>query len=339
MGGAERVISILANHFRDKGMTVEIVLLLNNSVKHELRENIKIIDLHGKYESYRKNVLFWYKNIRKHLKSSKPDRVVSFVGRINALVLLASLGLKKTIIVSERNDPKNDGRSRVMLEICNVLYKKASMVVFQTKYQRNCFSNALKYRSCIIPNPVFVNLSPMKRENNRIVTVGRLYRAKNHSLLIEAAYILNDKFPDLKYEIYGDGDFKKELIKKITNLGLNNTVKLMVNKADVHSCIAKATIFVLTSRYEGASNALIEAMMLGLPCICTAYPGADEIINDGYNGILVPQDDPIVLAEKIEYLLSDRKLCEYLSHNAIESSQRFRSDRALLEWEKTIIDI
>ncbi len=337
MGGAERVISHLSNHFSDLGWNVDIVLLLDNTVEYKLNDDVRIIDLHGKYKSYYKNILFWCKNIRKYLKTSKPDRVISFVGRINALVLFASFGLKNTIIVSERNDPQNDGRSKLMLKICDLLYKRASTVIFQTKYQENCFSNSLKNHSEIIPNPVTVKSMPIEREKNRVVTVGRLCAQKNQTMFIDAAHILQKDHKNLVFEIYGEGALKDELNERIDAWNLTGAVRLMGNKTNIHDCINSATMFVLTSLYEGASNVLIEAMMLGLPCICTAYPGADEIISDGYNGILVPQNDSMALAEKIEFLLNDSFACKRLSEGAINSSQKYMSENVLKKWEDVIL--
>ena len=97
-GGAERVISILANHYASKDWQVEIVLLLKNEVGYKLDEKIKIVDLSGKHGSYFKNLPGWIAGIRKYIKTSKPDRVVSFIGRINVLVLMSTLGMKVPVL-------------------------------------------------------------------------------------------------------------------------------------------------------------------------------------------------------------------------------------------------
>ena len=105
-GGAERVISILANDYCQRGWDVDIVLLLNNAVEYDLDSRINIVNITKKSGGYLKNAPRWLGGIRKYLKNRKPDRVVSFVGRINALVLTANIGLKLPVVVSERNDPK-----------------------------------------------------------------------------------------------------------------------------------------------------------------------------------------------------------------------------------------
>ena len=189
-GGAERVIQLLANDFVDSGWKVDIVLLLSNKVDYEqfpLSKEISIIDLSGSETSYHKNAFRWLTSIRKLVKQTKPDCIVSFIGRINALVLTSILGLNIPILVSERNDPRHDGRSKAMLQYCNLIYKKASAIVFQTQYEQQCFSKSLLGKSYVIPNPVSVSLADEVTENPlEISTAGRLVPQKNHAMLIEA---------------------------------------------------------------------------------------------------------------------------------------------------------
>ena len=174
-GGAERVISILANEYATKGWDVDILLLLDNRVEYELHPQIKVIPLMGSYSNYAMNALAWLSSIRKYVKSNKPDRVVSFIGRVNAVVLTATIGLKVPIIVSERNDPKHDGRGKVMLWYCNKIYRRARAVVFQNKYEQSCFDEALKAKGVIIPNPVQVSATKETASSEFVVaTAGRL---------------------------------------------------------------------------------------------------------------------------------------------------------------------
>ena len=139
-GGAERVISILANDYCTRGWDVDIVLLLKNEIEHDLDQSIKIVNLTGKNTNYFKNAIFWLRGIRHYLKSNRPDRIVSFVGRINALVLTAAIGLGLPIVVSERNDPKNDGRGAMMQWYCNRIYCKAKAIVYQNAHEKSCFN-------------------------------------------------------------------------------------------------------------------------------------------------------------------------------------------------------
>lgn len=337
-GGAERVISILANHYAAKGWEVDIALLLKNEVGYELDEKIKIVDLTGKHASYFKNLPTWVGKIRKYLKTSKPDRVVSFVGRINALVLMSSFGMKIPMIVSERNDPKHDGRGNFMLSMCNMSYgfKRCKTVVHQTKYEQSCFSASLESKSRIIPNPVEVKAERKEENKFRLVTAGRLIEQKNHAMLVEAVSMLKDEHPELCADIYGEGSLRGELTSKIEEYGLAEKVRLCGNVSDLHQRISDAGVFVMTSEFEGLSNALLEAMMLGIACITTDYPGVDEVIVDGQNGVIVPRGDVKSLADALRKLLSDDAKRRIMCENALKTAQNYKKETVLEMWENAI---
>jgi len=335
-GGAERVISILANHYAQKGWEVDIALLLDTTVGYELNERIKIVNLSVGNGSYIKRMPVWVKKIRNYVKTAKPDRIVSFVGRINVLVLNACRGIRVPVIVSERNDPKHDGRGKFMLWICNKSYKKARAIVHQTKYEESCFAKKLEDKSHIISNPVSVILEPSWSNSHRVVTAGRLLPQKNHAMLIEAVALLKKDIPDITLDIYGDGNLKEELLCKINQMNLKDTVTLCGNVSDLHNQISDSGLFVMTSEFEGLSNALIEAMMLGLPCISTDYPGANEVITNGENGLLVPCRDSEKLAEAIKKVLLDNDFSHKLRNCAYETSKKYDVQEVIKKWETVI---
>lgn len=336
-GGAERVISILANDFCKRGWDVDIVLLLKNKVEYPLEERIRIVDISPKAGGYAKNVVYWLWGIRGYLKKRKPDRIVSFVGRINALVLTAALGLKLSIVVSERNDPKHDGRGAIMQWYCNRIYHCAKAIVYQNEHERSCFDKSLAHLGYIIPNPVSVTAYRENVESTTVVTAGRLIEQKNQAMLIRAMEKVHRKYPEVKCRIYGEGLLREELQKQIDSLGLQDTVTLEGNVPDIHDRLAQCGIFVLTSNYEGLSNALIEAMMVGLPCITTDYPGAQELITNGENGFVVPLNDDAALAEAIEILIENENNCaEKLAQKGQEDSARFRAEVVLKQWHSVI---
>lgn len=334
-GGAERVISILANHYCNKGWNVDIALLLDTKVGYELDERIRIIDL-TECGNYVKAMPKWLIKIRKYIKTEHPDRIISFVGRINILVLTAKLGLKVKTIVSERNDPKHDGRGKAITFYTNLIYKNADAIIYQTQYEKSCFSKNLNNKGYIIPNPVSVNAHRKCLTKNRIVAAGRLLPQKNHSLLIDAVAKLKDEYPGISLYIYGDGALKTELENKVKSLNLSQIVYFPGNVVDLHEKISDAHVFVMSSEYEGLSNALIEAMMIGLPCITTDYPGADEVIQDGVNGLIVSRENIDELALGIKRIISDETLCESLRNGAKEASRKYDTDVVLRQWDEVI---
>ena len=336
-GGAERVISIISNDFCARGWDVEIALLLKNKVEYDLDERIKIVDLTGKHTSYIKNAAHWYKSIRRYLKERKPDRVVAFAGRINALVLTAGIGLGLPIVVSERNDPMHDGRGAMMRRYCDMMYRRAKAIVFQNKHEQSCFSTAHAPRSYIIPNPIRVTAQREKGTMDYILTTaGRLNPQKNQKVLVAAMAKIYAAFPQVKCRIYGEGDLRGPLQNQINDLGLQEVVTLEGKVSDIHERLALCDLFVMTSDFEGLSNALIEGMMVGLPCVSTNYPGADELIQNEENGLLVPCDDPDALAECVIRLLGDPERMAKLAQNAKESASQYHADLVLEQWRKVI---
>lgn len=335
-GGAERVISILANHYAAKGWDVDIVMLLGNSVGYELNGRIQLIDISQSTGSYYKRLPKWLSSIRDYVKENNPDKIVSFIGRINLVVLIATIGMKVPVIVSERNDPKQDGRSATIIKITNYVYKFAKKIVYQTEYEKTCFSKALESKAVIIPNPIIVQEQRSGGNGLTVVTAGRLLPQKNHNMLIDAIGIITEDIPNVVAEIYGDGGLKAELQKKIANMGLENNIKLCGNVNDLHRRMAGADVFVMTSEFEGLSNSLLEAMMMGFPCVATNYSGVDELIINGQNGIIVPKGDSVRLAQELKRILKDRELQKKLSEGARCSAEKYKYETIINQWESVI---
>ena len=337
-GGAERVISLLANDYCRRGWDTDIVMLLGNDLFYRLEPGVRLVDLSGGGGSYLKRAPYWLKEVRGYLKKEKPDRVVSFIGRINALVLTAALGMKIPVVVSERNDPRHDGRGKYMLAYCDALYRTARAVVFQTKAEQECFSHAVKDRGVIIPNPVSVEgAARREQEGFHVVTAGRLAPQKNQAMLIDAMEIVRREIPEAKCTIYGEGELRQALERYVREKGMKDTVSLPGHALDIHERIADASVFVLTSEYEGLPNALIEAMMLGIPCITTDYPGAEEVMENGVTGLIVPRGDAGALAGKLIELARNRAMGNTLGKNARQEAERYRAGNVIAQW-RTVIE-
>ncbi len=335
-GGAERVISILANHYSEMGWNVDIVLLLNNQVGYPLNQRISIVDLTAGGGSYGRRLPIWLVGIRSYFKKAKPDKVVSFIGRINILVLTSAIGRRIPIYVSERNDPRQDGRGAWTQRYCNFIYRKASAIIFQNEYEKSCFHRGLYKKSFIVPNPIEIHAQPRQQEGLELVTAGRLQPQKNQKMMIQAVALLRDKFPQIRLNIYGDGPLWDALEEEIQNLKLENQVKLRGNIPDLHEQIAGAFAFVQTSEFEGMSNVLLEAMMLGLPCIVTNYSGVEEVITHGYNGVIVPRGDVSKLADAIETLIHDTQLRQKIRSQGLDAANAYKTESVLALWDKTL---
>lgn len=338
-GGAEKVLSVLANHYAAKGWDVDIIMLLGdcvNSSHFDLNPTINVVNLSRK-GSYFKNIIPWLISIRRHIKRTRPSVVVSFIGRINALVLTALLGKNIPVIVSERSDPNHDGRGLFMAKYCNWIYRFSQAIVFQTNYQKNCFPKTLDKKAVVIPNPIKVVPKPENQIDRLICTSGRLHPCKNQHMLIDAISFLIKDFPDVKCHILGDGELFDKLNHQIIDLNISNNVILLGNKKNINEYVSKCSVFVMTSEFEGLSNALMEAMMLGKICISTDYAGVEDLITDGVDGLIIPRGDTRALANALSSIFHDQS-GQYtnLGKNAREKMMGYEIENILKQWDQLI---
>ncbi|PWX16158.1 hypothetical protein CYK66_10205 [Clostridium perfringens] len=164
--------------------------------------------------------------------------------------------------------------------------------------------------------------------------MGRLHKQKNQKLLIDAFSRIADEFFDYSLEIYGDGELRPELQRQIQSYNLEKRIFLKGTRKNIHSSIYDASLFILSSDYEGLPNALIEAMALGIPCISTDCKpgGAREIINDNEDGLIVKINDAEALSYAIKYVLENSDFADKLSKNALKNISRFDSKVIYNNW-------
>ena len=161
-------------------------------------------------------------------------------------------------------------------------------------------------RSVLIRNAVDVSVNSTNlraQTTPLVVSVGRLQRPKDYVTLIRALSILNPVA--YRAEIVGDGPLRAEIETEIRTLGLDETVSLLGERADVGCVLASADVFVLSSDSEGLPMSILEAMAAGLPVVASSVGGVSEIVEHGVTGLLVPPRNPASLADSIRSLLEN----------------------------------
>jgi glycosyltransferase involved in cell wall biosynthesis len=154
----------------------------------------------------------------------------------------------------------------------------------------------------------FANTPNRSRGGQLVISVGNIRRVKGHDIFIRAAAIIAQRFPRARFRIAGEAlepQYFQELLMLIDSLALADRFHFEGGVTDLPSFLAEAEIFVLPSRSEGFSNALIEAMAASLPVVATRVGGNPEAVEDGVTGLLVPPEDPDALADALQELLSD----------------------------------
>ena len=342
-GGAEKQNVMLANAMVESGHDVTLISIsvdnncypLNKKIRYEYLPDKKINVL---------RIVTRYSDIKKKLKKLKPDITISFWFQSAYITALMQKSITGKVIYSERGDPGDKEYSGALGIVRALTLPLIDGFVFQSKGAKSYFNKKVQLKSVVIPNPVWVRKEdfPIIRERRKvIVTVGRLHAQKNHKLLIDSFAKIADDFQDYNLEIYGDGELREQLSKQIMNLGLSERIILKGTSKKIHSLIYDASLFVLTSDYEGLPNTLMEAMALGLPCISTdCRPGgARELINDGVDGIIVPCGNVNRLAEAMKKILADSNHAQMLSENAKTKMKKYSPSIIYDKWEDFFVNI
>lgn len=334
-GGAERVISLIANRYGEAGYDVDILMILKPRSDYPLHERVRLLDLSD--GGARRSPLHTVKKIRRYLRDTRPLAVISFMARINAVVGLACRkGRGYRLILSERNDPRYDRRGFLLNALLRFAYRRSDAVVFQTDYAR-----ALAPRSCpgtLIPNPISVpdDGGSAFQKQKVILSAGRFMPQKNQKLLIEAFALFHKKHPDYVLKIFGFGDLKPALEKQISEVGLTGAAFLLPDTPDIHQEMRRAEIFALSSDYEGLSNALLEAMCLGMSVVSTDCSGISEYLVNRQNGLLSPVGDAKAFAACLDRLASDSAFAAQLGKNARKLKERVCADTVWEAWDRVI---
>jgi glycosyltransferase involved in cell wall biosynthesis len=335
-GGAEKQTVLLANALA-KNHDVTIISICADDCKYEIDVKVRRLFIPDKRNNLLR-VVYRYLEIRKILNQLKPDITISFWFQPVYLVAYIKKSITGHVIYSERGDPDDKEYSGLLGIVRRFTLKRIDGFVFQTHSARKCFDKKVFERSIVIPNALSITTTGLNDSEPRrkaIVTVGRLCSQKNHKMAVDAFAKVNKIVPEFTLEIYGEGEQEEFLTEYIKEKGLNDSVSIYTPTADIHSRIKDATMFVLSSEYEGMPNVLLEAMALGLPCISTDYRpgGVKELIVSGENGIIVPNNDCNAMAEAILSLLFDENQMRYIGRNAKKAAIKYSPDSCFDKWE------
>ncbi len=309
IGGAAKMIQFVATNVVDMFDDVTMVSIYDNSSYGTLPGTINRINLSVKPNLF---LPFRISLIISRLKSvfhkEKPDYICSFVCDVAFFTKVSSLGLRSVIISAERGDPGI--YSRFYQSVIRWTYRKSDYCFFQLNRARDYFGKWILNKSFVIPNPFVAqkNVIPYYGKRKKtIVSAGRFTWQKGFDTLIKAFAIVHAQHPSYKLTIYGSGPLGKSYLELCSELNIEEFVEFPGYVPNVALSIREDGIFVLSSRFEGIPNVLIEAMSVGIPTVSTdCTPGGAEFLTcHGKRGLLVPVDDIELLAKNICSLIED----------------------------------
>ena len=347
-GGAERVVSTLANAFAKTGDEVLVATEWIGENEFELDDNVTRI-LVGPTPEEEKNsriskAITRITRLKKALVECKVDVAISFGKSANYRLLMSGKFLEIPIIMSVRSNPVGNYESKIDKIMGPLLYPRADGAVFQTVGQREFFPLYLQNKSTIILNPVnekYVGVPRTDKPDNAVVYSGRIVDFKNQSMLLRAFIRVHKAYPDMELRLYGgdSGDGTWEILEKI--ISDNNAaeyIKLLGASGNLEQELSKGRLFAFSSDEEGLPNSVIEAMALGLPVVSTDCPcgGPRTIIENEINGLLVPVGDEKAMAAAMVRLIENPDFAEKLGKKAREIVNITESNYIIDQWKNYI---
>ncbi len=334
-GGMERVMSELAGYFATKNDIEQHLILYDTTseIFYQVPENIIIhkpsFRFNNRWRTFYSLRTLCY--LRSTIKKINPKSILSFGEYWNSFVLIALLGLKYPVYISDRCSPDKKFSS-FHSYLRRVLYPRAEGIVGQTERAKEIYLTQFKHRNIrVIGNPIReITNREVTVKDNIVLMVGRLIKSKNQDKLIEL--FLNIKMPGWKLVIVGYDHLQQKNYERlhamITQNKAEHKVLLAGKQADVESYYCTSKIFAFTSSSEGFPNAIGEAMSAGLPAVafdCVAGPS--EMIKDNHNGFLVPLFDYEQFQEKLEILMENEEMRASFGKNARENIKIFSISR------------
>mgnify|MGYP001394260023 CR=1 FL=1 len=355
MGGAQRVVSILCNHWSQNGHNVTLISTFSGNKEHYYQlnkdvtlENVIDSPLLSKIKVL--NLAWKLINLRKLIKNQNPDVVISFLARVNVASALSMIGIQSPLIICERTWPPFASLSNKFLKLYKILFRRADKIIVQTFKSKDWLTHNFPANTVnVIPNPAVYPVPPSNEksikpnviisQNKKIILAsGRLHKYKQFDLLIKAFLKLKEEHLDWDLVILGNGEEQDNLNHMVVNFGITDRVHFPGSVGNMSEWYERADLFVLSSIVEGFPNVLLEALTYGLPCISfDCDTGPRDIIQDGYNGILVdPNEKELGLSNAIDKIILNQELRNNLARNSILLREKYSIGNIIQKWNNIL---
>jgi len=356
-GGAERVLATMADDWVADGRDVTLITLsaaATDTYRLDDRVQRIALDVTGTSTGLLTaivNNLRRLSRLRCAIRQSRPDVIISFIDRMNVMTLLATVGCRRNVIISERTDPSRHAIGRIWSWLRRRVYPRCRGLVVQSEPIREQMKSiAGSSPVYVIPNPVTAppdiaeqkqQPTPNTRDNEQtprrrtIVGMGRLSAEKGFDILIDAFSRIAGEQTGWQLQILGEGPCRAELAELIEQRQLTDRVTLAGWIEHPETVLRQSDLFVLSSRYEGFPNALLEALACGLPAVVFDVCPA-EIMRDDIDGLRVPAGDVAALSAAMHRLMSNETERARMAQNAPAVIERFSRVRVFAAWNAVL---
>lgn len=336
-GGAEKVVSILARQRAEAGDDVHVLAFSTprEGSYFAYPESVRIETPRSESRNPALRIprrILW---LRQRFRQLKPDLIASFLTKPNVLTLAASRGLKIPVIISERNNPTVQAAHPLWHPAGLLLARSAARLVMQTEQARANLPARLRKKAVVIPNPCVIPTGARKNsgDGSRLVAVGRLDRQKGFDLLLEAFAQVATKIDRATLTIFGEGAERAALQEQARKLGIAERVRLPGVTRSPGEWLDAGDIFVLSSRFEGFPNVLVEALAAGFAAVAFDCPwGPSSIVSHEKDGLLVPAEDVEALAQALQRVITEADLRHALAAAAPQAASRYELSNVLGQW-------
>lgn len=339
--GAERMTAVIANALAERGYRVRILSLWDRASVFPLHADVVHDALFETRPSFKRQYLATVAGIRRFVRQHEVDVLIEVDTMLTLFTLPATLGMKVRRIAWEHCHFDEDLGRRARRVARWLAARTNEAVVVLTERDRVRWQQESPKRCNVrtIPNPLpfMFPACAASLDTRTVLAVGRLVPAKGFDILISAWSSVAPKFPDWKLQIIGEGEARPALEEQIHSYGLVGSVSLPGTTKRVEDHYQTASVFCLSSWYEGFALVLVEAMSFGLPIVATnCDTGPKELVDEGINGLLVPTGSPTALADALGALLQNRPLREELGSNARQHARQFDSREIVGLWRTLI---
>lgn len=316
-GGAEKQLYLLLKHLDRQAFAPAVVSLsIGGAWADPVRDlGVTLIELPRRRGRELGRLVAIYRIIRQ----IAPAILQTFLFSDNAYGLLAGRLARVQILIASRRIDQYGETRRLLRRLNQALGHWADAIICNAERSRQYAPPALAPRHVVIHNgtePLIPKRSSaevrqslgLPVEGLVVGNIGRLVPAKNHRLFVEVAAEILRARADTVFLLVGSGPLETELRDRVRQLGLEGRVILTGERADVADLLGAMDLFLLTSDREGMSNAIMEAMIAGLPCVVTDAGGNEELVIHGESGYICPRADRTALVEHARRLLDDPEL-------------------------------